>query len=82
MHIAIMKDYTVNVITKANVLNKVNDDVYDMFKIYLHTKFHDPAFNNSLLVTKNVAYITHLGVSDPTKIFCHATCTDYKVCYD
>jgi hypothetical protein len=51
MHLAIMKVYRVNAITKANVLNKVNDEVYDMFKIYLHTKFHVAAFNISLLVT-------------------------------
>jgi hypothetical protein len=31
MDLAIMKDYTVNAITKTNILNKVNDDVYDMF---------------------------------------------------
>jgi hypothetical protein len=35
-----MEDYIVNAITKANVLNKVNNDVYVMFKIYLNTKFH------------------------------------------
>jgi hypothetical protein len=29
MHLAIMKDCIVNAITKANVLNKVNDAVYD-----------------------------------------------------
>jgi hypothetical protein len=51
MHLAIMKDCTVNAITKANVLNKVHDDVHDMLKIYLHIKFHVPAFNISLLVT-------------------------------
>jgi hypothetical protein len=54
MHLAIMKYYTVNALTKANVLNEVNDDVHDMFKIYLHTKFHVPAFNISLLVTENI----------------------------
>jgi hypothetical protein len=41
------KIHIVNDITKANLLNKVNDDVYDMFKIYLHTKFHVPALNIS-----------------------------------
>jgi hypothetical protein len=46
-----MKDYIVSAITKAYVLNKVNDDVYDTLKIYLHTKFHVPEFNISLLVT-------------------------------
>jgi hypothetical protein len=46
-----MEDYIVNAITKANVLSKVNNDVYDMFKIYLNTIFHVPAFNISLLVT-------------------------------
>jgi hypothetical protein len=83
-----MKDYTVNAITKANVQNKLNDDVYDMFKIYLHIKFHVPAFSTSLLVIdrlqklKNISYVTHLGVSDPQKISCHATRTGCKVYYD
>jgi hypothetical protein len=61
-----MKVCTVNTITKANVLNKVHDDVYDMLKIYLHTKFHVPAFNISLLVTDNVKketfHMSHLWV--------------------
>jgi hypothetical protein len=51
MHHDIMKDYVVKAITKANVLNKVNDHVYDTFKIYLHNKFHVPAFNISLSLT-------------------------------
>jgi hypothetical protein len=51
MHLAIMKDYTVNAITKANVLNKVNDEAYDMLKIYINTEFHVPTFHISLLVT-------------------------------
>jgi hypothetical protein len=51
MHLAIMKDYIVNAFTEANVLNKENDEAYDMLKIYLHTKFHVPTFNISLLVT-------------------------------
>jgi hypothetical protein len=51
MHLAIIKDCTVKAITKANLLNKVNDHVYDTFKIYLHNQFHVPAPNISLLVT-------------------------------
>jgi hypothetical protein len=51
MHLTITKDYTVRAITKVNILNKIYDHVYDMFKIYLHTKFHVPAGNISLLVT-------------------------------
>jgi hypothetical protein len=49
-HLAIMKDYIFNAITNANVLNKINVYIYDMFKNYLHTRFHVPAFNISFLV--------------------------------
>jgi hypothetical protein len=86
-HLAIMKDYVVNAITKANVLNKVNDEVYDMFKIYLHIKFHVPAFNISLLVTDKLQKLKTLRTSlirlypIPQK-YCHATRTCFKDYYD
>jgi hypothetical protein len=62
-----MKDCTVNAIRKANVLNKVNNDVYDMFKIYLNTNFHVPTFSISLLVTDKIQklktfHMSHLWV--------------------
>jgi hypothetical protein len=49
MHYAITKDYIFNAIRKENILNKVNGDEVDMFKICLHTKLHMPTFNISLL---------------------------------
>jgi hypothetical protein len=51
MHYAIMKDYIFIAIRKANILNKVNDDIVDTFKIYLHKTFYMLNFNISLLVT-------------------------------
>jgi hypothetical protein len=85
-----MKVYMVNAIKKANILNKVNDDIhiYDMFKIFLHTKFHMPAFNISLLVTDKLQKLKTFYTSlicvylIPQKIFCHATRTGFEVYYD
>jgi hypothetical protein len=67
MHLTIIKECIVNAITKANVLNKVNDEAYDMLKIYLNTKFHVPTFNISLLVTDKlqqlkIFHASHLRV--------------------
>jgi hypothetical protein len=69
-----MKDYIVNAITKANVLNK---DVYDMFKNYLHTKFHVPAFNISLLVTDKIQKLKTFHTSH---IWVYSTPQKYSSC--
>jgi hypothetical protein len=70
-----MKGYIVNAITKANVLNKLNDEAYDMLKISISTEFHEPTFHISLLVTDKLQklktyHTSHLWVYPiPQKYF-------------
>jgi rRNA-processing protein FCF1 len=53
----------VNAIAKANVLNEVNGEAYDMFKIYLRTNFHVPAFNISSLVIDKLQKLKTFRIS-------------------
>jgi hypothetical protein len=81
-----MKYYIVNAITKANVLNKVNNDVYDMLKIFLNTNLYILAFNISLVVTDKLQklktfHTSHIWVYLTPQKYPHGTLIGFEVYY-